>query len=333
MKFKDLPVVFLSYKEDNADANFEDLKTMVPNALRVHGVKGFDSAHKAAMKLARQYTMGRGIDPTRWPYFITVDADNRTFSNFWGLDTEAMDKHIYDRDNRPPQGRSVLSWNAYNPMTGLVYGNGGLKLWGFQFVEEMTTHEASSSDLVDFCWNQGYTQMAAIFGETITNGSARQAFTAGFREGIKMPLTNGQMDFDALYDVKNKSYPSNLERLICWCCLGAHAKHGRWSMLGALRGFLECHVHGTFKLSDVSIIEKIHSSFGEWDEDIGHYDDTSFDAELAKFRAIITRKTDIFFPTFGPKQSEFVVRHSRPSLTHKPFELESWPQRLEPKQY
>ena len=41
-------IVFLSYDEPNADKNYADLLNKAPWAKRVHGVKGFDAAHKAA---------------------------------------------------------------------------------------------------------------------------------------------------------------------------------------------------------------------------------------------------------------------------------------------
>ena len=44
--------VFLSVDEPNAEKNFADLKRKVPWAKRVHGVKGFDTAHKKAAEIS-----------------------------------------------------------------------------------------------------------------------------------------------------------------------------------------------------------------------------------------------------------------------------------------
>ena len=41
-------IVFISYKEPNADDNWEALKSRFPNAKRIHGVKGIHQAHIAA---------------------------------------------------------------------------------------------------------------------------------------------------------------------------------------------------------------------------------------------------------------------------------------------
>ena len=61
LKLKDLPVVFLSYDEPNADENFQYLLDNHPNAEnvhRVHGVKGFDAAHKEAGRVANAHSNG-----------------------------------------------------------------------------------------------------------------------------------------------------------------------------------------------------------------------------------------------------------------------------------
>ena len=62
-KIADIDFVFLSYDEPNAEKNFADLKRKVPWAKRVHGVYGFDAAHKACAEAS---------DTER---FITVDGD------------------------------------------------------------------------------------------------------------------------------------------------------------------------------------------------------------------------------------------------------------------
>ena len=72
-------IVFISYDEPNADANYADLLDKCPWAKRSHGVWGSDAAHKAAAALCETER------------FITVDADNivdpEFFSQMIDLDT------------------------------------------------------------------------------------------------------------------------------------------------------------------------------------------------------------------------------------------------------
>ena len=64
VRVSDLDFVYISFREPNKEENWADLKNKVPWAKRVDGVVGFDSAHKAAAKLAET------------DFFISVDGDN-----------------------------------------------------------------------------------------------------------------------------------------------------------------------------------------------------------------------------------------------------------------
>ena len=55
IRISDLDFVYISYAEPNKEQNWADLKNKVPWAKRVDGVKGFDSAHKAAMEGQEQH--------------------------------------------------------------------------------------------------------------------------------------------------------------------------------------------------------------------------------------------------------------------------------------
>ena len=312
MRFIDVPTIFLSYAEDNADSNFELLRQQNPAAKRVHGVKGFDAAHRAASEKAKT------LKAT--PFFITVDGDNEVIPDFWELDTE----------NIPPEFRldtkAVLSWNAYNPMTGLCYGNGGLKIWTHSFIDSMVTHEQTEGKVVDFCWDPTYYQLQRIYSITRPYGSARQAFCAGFREGVKMPLVEGK-PLDSVYETSGKAYRTNLHRLITWCSVGAHLDRGGASIYGALYGFWSVHVKKTIsmeKVSDLNFIHDLHLELGNNKAEHTY-------PEAKTMRDDILSKTGIDIPAFGAKQSKFVVEATRPYNLSQPFERETWPSPIDVK--
>jgi hypothetical protein len=150
LQLKTIPVVFLSFDEPNADENFEYLKANHPNPAlihRVHGVKGFDAAHKEA---------GRVANSTR---FFTVDADCRVDKEIWKKSVE------FTADI----AQATLSWSSRNIVNGLVYGNGGVKLWYAEHVMNMRSHEAAEdgddTHNVDFCWDPDqYKQMNNTYG-------------------------------------------------------------------------------------------------------------------------------------------------------------------------
>src|SRR5690606_1947681 len=66
------------------------------------------------------------------------------------------------------------------------------------------------------------------------SGSPRQAFRAGFREGVKLSLVQGGKP-DVVNFKKVISW-GNYKRLITWCSVGADVDNGLWAMYGARLG-------------------------------------------------------------------------------------------------
>src|SRR6185437_4245192 len=182
-------LIFLSYDEPNAEKNWADLVGKAPWAKRVHGVKGFDAAHRACAEQSE----------TDW--FITVDGDNTVRKEFFDITVNV------DAATNP---RQCFSWNGLNSINGLCYGNGGLKLWSKQFVLSMNTHENADDPRksVDFCWEQDYRQMYHTYSDVWNSSSPYQAFRVGFREGVKLSLNRG--DRVSAEMMKTVLHPVNL---------------------------------------------------------------------------------------------------------------------------
>ena len=212
-------VVFISYDEPNCEENWADLLNKVPWAQRVHGVKGFDAAHKAAAELSQTER------------FITVDGDNIVMPDFFDQTLE-----IPDTDNDGNSTDEVIfSWNAKNLLNGLVYGNGGLKLWPTEYTKSIRTHEASDdSEGMEFCWKLNYVQLNDIFSEVHQTATPFQAFRAGFREGVKMSLDQGKRVKPG--EFKDKIWHGNFNRLQVWCNIGNDVPNGLWAIYGARLG-------------------------------------------------------------------------------------------------
>lgn len=207
-------IVFMSLDEPNADANYANLLQKAPWAKRIHGVYGSDACHKAAARVAET------------DRFITVDADNIVHEDFFSieLDLSRVSKH------------DVISWAGKNVINGLVYGNGGIKMWPKHVVEQMRTHEAAEDPKaqVDFCWDIYYYQMNNIYCDVHNNGSAYQAYRAGFREGVKL-LLDGGVTVDPRR-LKERVHDRNYKRLLVWASVGADVQNGYWAMFGTRLG-------------------------------------------------------------------------------------------------
>ena len=211
----DQDIIFLSYDEPNAEKNYADLLSKAPWAKRVHGVEGSDAAHKACAALSET------------EYFVTVDADNIIDSKF--LEVEI------DLDNLGLTPDHVFSWCGKVHVNGLMYGNGGLKMWTRKFVNNMKTHENSDPNdkkgLVEFCFDNKYYQFNNSYSESFTNATPFQAWRAGFREGVKMSLDQGAK----VKDLRTVWW-QNYHRMLIWCNVGADVENGLWSMYGAREG-------------------------------------------------------------------------------------------------
>ena len=217
LKIKDYDIIYLSYDEPNAEKNYADLCSKVPWAKRVHGVKGSDSAHKACAELSETER------------FITIDGDNIINSDF--LNQEII---LYDHADL---SKAVISWCGKNIINGLTYGNGGIKCWPKQHVLDMKTHENAEVNniraQVDFCWDMQYIQQDGCFSTVHNNETPQQAWRAGFREGVKMALSEGaKVSKEELLT----SHWKNLTRLYIWLMVGIDVKNGRWAIHGAREG-------------------------------------------------------------------------------------------------
>lgn len=210
----DIPLVFLSFDEPNADANWEALKLIVPHKRisRVHGIVGFDAAHKAA---ASEFASSE--------YIITVDADNI-------VDPAFFKQHQPSGMN----GKVSFTWGGRQYTNGLMYGNGGLKLWSTEHLTNMKSHELSDSerDAVDFCWDfERYKDLPGCFSNVHTNSSAYQAFRVGFREGVKLSMEQGRVL--EVSEWPTTMHAANFQRLMTWMSIGRDVEHGIWSIYGA----------------------------------------------------------------------------------------------------
>lgn len=276
MKTVELDIVFLSYDEPNADLHYADLCNKVPWAKRVHGVKGSDAAHKAAAELSE----------TDW--VITVDADNIVNNKFFNLEI-VDDPKI-----------QVYSWLAKNRINGLLYGNGGLKIWRKDFILNMKTHEDSDSDRaqVDFCWEDGYCQFKECYSDTIITASPFQAWRAGFREGVKMTLHDGVRV--PPQEIQHRVWWHNIHRLRMWSTVGMHEENGKYAILGARMGtyMTNCTDWDYVQVRDFEELRKIYET------QVNH---TTVEQDVQDYGTKIKHQLGFNWPWLDATQSKFTL--------------------------
>ncbi len=255
-------VFYVCYDEPNKEENWRQIKAIIPKAKKVEGVVGFDNALKQCAKQSNS------------EYFFLIDGDNQLIERRFRrpLSIEGL------------QDNWVLSWASLNTVNGLTYGNGGLKLWPRDVALSIKSHENASQhdDQTDYCFIASYYLIDDYVSRTIVNKTFRQAFRAGFREGVKMSLSYGkQVDFS------QKSFEEalgrqNRLRLKIWCEVGSDVINGLWAILGARMG-LYYNAVKKFDYSNINSYEWIESLlqdeiFKPLDIEIGHIENNDFDA-------------------------------------------------------
>lgn len=292
IKVMEQDIIFLSYDEPNAEKNYADLLIKAPWAKRVHGVEGSDAAHKACAALSET------------EYFITVDADNIVDPNFFNVEVD-LHKLGLTSDN-------VFSWCGKVHVNGLMYGNGGLKMWTKKFVNEMKTHENSDPDdtlgLVEFCFDSKYYQFNENYSESFTNETPFQAWRAGFREGVKMSLDRGAQNKDL-----TKVWWQNYQRLLIWCNIGADVKNGLWSIYGAREGayLTNCTDWDFTNVRDFKYLTN------QWEEKYSKIDDLNL--EIFKLGTLLEKECGLEIADIKADGSKFFkkVYTNTPRVIHR----------------
>lgn len=183
-------IVFISYNEPNAEENFARLKERFPLAKHVKGVKGIHQAHIEAAK--RSFT----------PMFWVVDADAIILDSF-NFDYQ-LTKEEYD---------IVHVWRSRNPVNGLEYGYGGVKLLPKQLTLKMNVNSTDMTMNI----SPRFKAMEEVSNITAFNTDPFTTWRSAFRECCKLAVTNNE---------------ESLERLNVWCTAGTDEN----AIKGALAG-------------------------------------------------------------------------------------------------
>mgnify|MGYP003633339747 FL=1 len=192
-------IIFISYNEPEADANWKHLTETYFWAKRVHGVTGIHQAHIQGAKLAN----------TEMVWFVDADAivmDDFDFS------------YEPDKDNLD----TVHVWRSQNPVNGLVYGNGGIKLFPRQLTIDM---DLSQPDMTTSITHK-FKVMHEIANITAFNTNPFSTWRSAFRECAK--LSSKVIDRQ-----KNEETDSRLDT---WCTVGRENLFGDYAIRGSIAG-------------------------------------------------------------------------------------------------
>ena len=276
VRVSDLDFVYISYAEPNKEENWADLLSKVPWAKRVDGVKGFDSAHKAAAEKAET------------DFFISVDGDNIIDESFL----------LQTLDWSKTNPKAVHRWRARNNVNDLVYGNGGLVGWDKETCLQMKTHENAKQKEaeIDFCWTVPHENLHNCYSNTIINATPQQAWIAGYREGVKMSLDQGK--HIPPQNFTRTIQGSNLRILTTWMTVGADVEYGKYAMLGARMGCYSTTVDSN-EFIQIRDLDKMADLFAN------ALVEDKVDEDLEVYGNSIRQRIDVPCADFDEHQSKF----------------------------
>ena len=199
---KPYDIVFISNGEPNADENYDLLCQNFPHAKRVQNVKGIHQAHKRAAELVET------------EMFWVVDGDAEVIDSF------GFDHYVpkYDIDGK----ETVHVWRSMNPVNGLVYGYGGVKLLPTTLTRNV---DVDSPDMTTSISDK-FKGIDRMSNTTAFNTDAFSAWRSGFRECVKLSsrIIARQKDDETEF------------RLDAWCTRGDDKPYGKPAIAGAKAG-------------------------------------------------------------------------------------------------
>lgn len=201
-------IIFISYNESNADENFARLKERFPLAKRVNGVTGIHQAHIAAAKKALT------------KMFWVVDGDAVILDSF-KFDHIVSD---YDLD-------VVHVWRSRNPVNGLEYGYGGVKLLPKKLTMTMNTESVDMTMSI----SSKFKAIEEVSNITAFNTDPFSSWRSAFRECCKLASIDD---------------PEAILRLSRWCVVG--------SDLDAIAGAKAGKKYGQENAADPAALSKIN---------------------------------------------------------------------------
>jgi hypothetical protein len=213
-------IVHISFDERQAEFTFQRVKYKAPKLLQVKGVDSIAKAHQEAGRISKSEMV--------W----IVDADAILFDTF-------------EFDFQPPESKrnnTIYVWQAKNPINGLIYGHGAIKLVPKSVLETLNVAnvDVATSALANFI------QVEEVSNYHQFNTDPFNTWRTAFRECAKLARGANYFGNKDLYPGNEK----NKEYLNAWCKKGKDEKFGKYCIKGANAG----KAYGKNKKNDMHLI-------------------------------------------------------------------------------
>jgi hypothetical protein len=225
---KPYDIVFISYKEPNAEKNYHALLERFPRTKRVHNVKGIHNAHiKAA-----------GIVDTDMFWVVDGDAEIEKDFNF-----DYQVAH-WDKD-------CVHVWRSKNPVNDLTYGYGGVKLLPTELTKNVDINSTDMTTSISY----KFKAVPEVSNVTAFDTDPFSTWRSAFRECAKLAssVIRGQIDDETK------------ERLDKWCNSDERrSSQGSYARRGAIHGReFGLSIESSVQLGKINDFEWLYERFLE----------------------------------------------------------------------
>ena len=218
-------IVFISYQEPSADANYAALKARFPMTKRVHGIKGIHQAHiKAAKKCF-----------TKMCWIVDADAIILNNFNFDYIVPEHQLDHVH-------------VWRSQNPINDLVYGYGGVKL----FPRNLTINMDLTKPDMTTSISPHFIAVDEVANITAFNTDPFNTWKSAFRECAKLSSKV----------ISRQNNEETEQRLDAWCTKGIERQYGDYAIAGANAG-REFGISNRNDISLINNFEWLHEQFSK----------------------------------------------------------------------
>jgi hypothetical protein len=208
-------IVFISYNELNAEENYARLSSRfsAPTLKRITGVAGIQNAHIA-------------------------DAKKAMTKMVWVVDGDAQVLDTFNFSYQVPNNELdyVHVWRSQNPINGLVYGNGGIKLLPKKLTMNMDTSRIDMTTSISTLFKP----MPEISNITAFNTDPFNTWRSAFRECAKLASSS----------IDRQNDEETQHRLNVWCTVGNDEN--------AIKGALAGRAYGEKNASNKEALFKIN---------------------------------------------------------------------------
>ena len=208
-------IAFISYNETQSTSKYIELVTSFPynRTIRVNGIKGIHQAHIEAAKQVKSNM------------FYVVDADAKLLPSF-----------KFDIKLDPSEEDIVHVWRSINPVNGLEYGYGGVKLLPTKLTLNLDIKTLDMTTNI----SSRFKVMPDVSNITQFNTDPLSTWRSAFRECVKLS--------------SRQSNEESQHRLYTWIHLGGDETFGEYSKGGASAG----QWYGTTYKDDPDALAKIN---------------------------------------------------------------------------